>query len=451
MQVAKIYVKCYSTKVIIVNQNSVWLKTQTLKLQVSENILPEFNIGFDKRIPKDVEELRSFVEWVENNYHFPITLWIDFEYNHYLFSRDVRRVGYLFYWAEFFTYPIFDNKDGIPQIRLHVQTEHSTIEEILAFFIEAIIDYYAWLFNEMSEGYKSNEYDSDAVRVEEQETGDCLVAEIDSIVMPPATELNNSYYESTDNDVGIFKDIVQALGAQDHIVHENKSETYEFDAAGLYTNGIRFGFGMNYRSLQAEMDVGDYFSLGCMLQQLVTLTGSNSDYEAELMTLSIDSNGAYTSKLGKPVVAANIGKINDAENAATYKKLTTDTMVLWTQEMEDAETVDELVALIREAGVHVFNVEGNDIRIMTYLMFDDNKTLTDETRQGQADTEILFRGFFVKYDGEMYETSYSLQKSNSATRIFDHYNWEQFGVANKPGATAEELLQGASRLAPAEQ
>ena len=61
---------------IIVNQNSVWLKAQTLKLQVSENILPEFDIGFDKRIPKDVEEeLRSFVKWVENNYHFPITLW----------------------------------------------------------------------------------------------------------------------------------------------------------------------------------------------------------------------------------------------------------------------------------------------------------------------------------------------------------------------------------------
>ncbi|MBQ3562445.1 MAG: hypothetical protein IJA13_02740, partial [Clostridia bacterium] len=77
------------------NQNSVWLKAQTLKLQVSENILPEFDIGFDKRIPKDVEEeLRSFVKWVENNYHFPITLWVDFEYNHYLISSDGRRVGY---------------------------------------------------------------------------------------------------------------------------------------------------------------------------------------------------------------------------------------------------------------------------------------------------------------------------------------------------------------------
>ena len=149
---------------IIVNQNSVWLKAQTLKLQVSENILPEFDIGFDKRIPKDVEEeLRSFVKWVENNYHFPITLWVDFEYNHYLISSDGRRVGYLFYWADFSTYPIFDNKDDIPQIRLPVRTEHSTIEEILTSFIEAITDYFAWLCNEISEGYKINENDVEEI------------------------------------------------------------------------------------------------------------------------------------------------------------------------------------------------------------------------------------------------------------------------------------------------
>ena len=66
-------------------ENSVWKKAQTVELKVSENILPEFNIGFDKRIPTDVEqELRSFVTWVENNYRIPITLRVDFEYNHYL-------------------------------------------------------------------------------------------------------------------------------------------------------------------------------------------------------------------------------------------------------------------------------------------------------------------------------------------------------------------------------
>ena len=78
-------------------ENSVWKKAQTVELKVSENILPEFNIGFDKRIPTDVEqELRSFVTWVENNYRIPITLWVDFEYNHYLISRSGKRVDICF-------------------------------------------------------------------------------------------------------------------------------------------------------------------------------------------------------------------------------------------------------------------------------------------------------------------------------------------------------------------
>ncbi|MBQ2253354.1 MAG: hypothetical protein II328_05150 [Clostridia bacterium] len=142
------------------NKDNVWVKAQTLNLQVSENILPEFDIGFDKRIPKEVEEeLRAFVQWVENNYRIPITLWVDFEFNHYLISRNGKRVGYLFYWADFSDYPVFTNKEDIPQIRLPVRTERSTIEEILTSFIEAITDYYAWLCNEMQEGYIANEND----------------------------------------------------------------------------------------------------------------------------------------------------------------------------------------------------------------------------------------------------------------------------------------------------
>ncbi len=146
------------------NQNSVWLKAQNVKLQVSEDILPEFDIGFDKRIPNDIEEeLCAFVEWIENNYRIPITLWVDFEYNHYLISRDGRRVGYLFYWADFSTYPTFNKIDDIPQIRLPVRTERSTIEEILSSFIEAITDYYAWICNEISEDYKINENDVEEI------------------------------------------------------------------------------------------------------------------------------------------------------------------------------------------------------------------------------------------------------------------------------------------------
>ena len=139
-------------------ENCVWKKAQTVELKVSENILPEFSIGFDKRILIEVEqEIRSFVTWVENNYRIPITLWVDFEYNHYLISRSGKRVGYLFYWSDFSSYPVFDNKEDIPQIRLPVRTEHSTIEEILYSFIEAITDYYAWICNDICEEYKAVE------------------------------------------------------------------------------------------------------------------------------------------------------------------------------------------------------------------------------------------------------------------------------------------------------
>ncbi len=63
----------------------------------------------------------------------------------------------MFYWVDFNTYPVFNNRDDIPQIRLPVRTEHSTIDEILTSFIEAITNYYAWICNEMSEGYKIDE------------------------------------------------------------------------------------------------------------------------------------------------------------------------------------------------------------------------------------------------------------------------------------------------------
>ena len=149
---------------ISVTENSVWIKAQSLELKVSETIMPGFNIGFDKRIPNEVEqELRSFVTWIESTYRIPITLWVDFEYNHYLISRSGQRVGYLFYWADFSSYPVFDNEDDIPLIRLPVRTEHSTIEEILASFIEALTDYYAWLCNEISEGYMTNEDDVEEI------------------------------------------------------------------------------------------------------------------------------------------------------------------------------------------------------------------------------------------------------------------------------------------------
>ena len=145
-------------------ENSVWLKAKKIKLNVSENIKPEFNIGFDDKIPNKIrEELSSFVYWIESNYCIPITLWVDFEYKHYLVNRKGKRVGYLFYWADFTSYPNFDNPNDIPNIRLPVRTEHYTMEEVLTSFIEAITDYYAWICNEIYDGYIPNESDVEEI------------------------------------------------------------------------------------------------------------------------------------------------------------------------------------------------------------------------------------------------------------------------------------------------
>ena len=153
-----------STEVIDMVCNRIWAKAQDVKLQVNKDILPEFDIGFDKRIPHEVqEELCAFVRWVEDNYVIPITLWVQFEYCHYLISRAGNRVGYLFDWADFSAYPVFDNREDIPQIRLPVRTERSTMKEILRSFIEAITDYYAWICNELREDFVPDEAEVDGI------------------------------------------------------------------------------------------------------------------------------------------------------------------------------------------------------------------------------------------------------------------------------------------------
>ena len=146
------------------NDSNLWLRAQNIQLRISEDIAPGFDIGFDSKIPPETQkELRSFVNWVEEHFCIPITLWVDFEYNHYLLRRDKKRVGYLFYWSDFSTYPVFHDKTAIPIIRLPVRTEHSTMEEILGSFIEAISCYFAWLCNELSDDFDPSEDDVEEI------------------------------------------------------------------------------------------------------------------------------------------------------------------------------------------------------------------------------------------------------------------------------------------------
>lgn len=156
----------------MIPETSVWVRAQKIELQVAKEIIPGFNIGFDKKIPKTVQsELYAFVEWMESNYRIPITFWVDFDYKHYLIRRDGKRVGFLFYWSDFISYPVFNNPEDIPELRLSVRDEHWTIEEILTSFIEAIMYYYVWICNENLDSYEPDEAEVEEVLQEYLRSG----------------------------------------------------------------------------------------------------------------------------------------------------------------------------------------------------------------------------------------------------------------------------------------
>ena len=139
-------------------ENHLWNKAKLVQIRTSPQIVGGFDVGFDAKIPEETKDaLMQFVYWAEDNFHFPVTLWVDFKYNHYLVLRNKKRVGYKFYWADFKTYPVFENFDDIPVIELAVRTERWSVEEILTSFIAAITTYYAWLTNSLTEGYEPDE------------------------------------------------------------------------------------------------------------------------------------------------------------------------------------------------------------------------------------------------------------------------------------------------------
>ena len=126
--------------------SNLWETASVLPIQTGKEITGGFTIDFDREIPEATKDiLMRFAYWVEDRYSLPVTLWVDFKHRHYLLASDRKRVPYRFYWAEFATYPVFDNYDDIPVIELAVRTGKQTNEEILEAFIEAISHYFAWL------------------------------------------------------------------------------------------------------------------------------------------------------------------------------------------------------------------------------------------------------------------------------------------------------------------
>ena len=128
--------------------SNLWDNARQLPIRVGPEIVGGFDVGFDDKIPEQTrDELMKFAYWVEDHFALPVTLWVDFKYNHYLMTGDKRRVGYRFYWVDFATWPVFENPDDIPVIELPVRAENRSIRDILRSFAQAITMYFIWLSN----------------------------------------------------------------------------------------------------------------------------------------------------------------------------------------------------------------------------------------------------------------------------------------------------------------
>ena len=133
------------------NRLHPWERSRDLSIQTGPDIVGGFSIGFDRGISEETKDaLMHYVHWVEDHYHLPVTLWVDFEYKHYLRKDNGKKADYRFYWVAFNTFPVFTKEPDIPVIRLPIR---GSMEAILTSFTKAITHYFVWLANDMVEGY----------------------------------------------------------------------------------------------------------------------------------------------------------------------------------------------------------------------------------------------------------------------------------------------------------
>lgn len=144
--------------------NHLWNRSKSLNIQTGPEIVGGFSIGFDDRIPEETRErLTCFAYWVEDSFPVPVTLWVDFKYNHYLMDRSGKRVGCRFWWADWDSYPVMEKEADIPVIELPVRTEKRSVREILRSFAEAVSLYYVWLSGGDPGAYVPDREELDAV------------------------------------------------------------------------------------------------------------------------------------------------------------------------------------------------------------------------------------------------------------------------------------------------
>lgn len=226
---------------------------------------------------------------------------------------------------------------------------------------------------------------------------------------------------------------LETAGAQAHMIHKY-TDISRPDNPGLYTDGIRFGVELDMKELQETLEPGDKVAFAVVMLPLDKLqSGDTTNY----LTVNVDDSGKLTSN-------GSYTFVNHTQAIASAKKLDDSTMIEWTQEMEDCKTPEEFATLLTNAGVSIFEVTDKGVRYSVYMMFTNSKTL-----QAQVEREIAYRGVIVtSIEGNGYAVTYSYQRNNSATRIFNQFNYVNYGVINVKLATPEDMMHGESEYNP---
>ena len=147
-----------------IRPGNLWALVKNRDWPVVPGVRREIDFGFDREIGEEYRErFRDFIAWAEAHFVFPVTLWIDFRYRHYLVNREHRRMGYIIYFKPDVRPEMLTDEDDMPVADVPVRREHWLFDEILYSLIECITEYYLWLLNLQAESV--NDHADDVLEI----------------------------------------------------------------------------------------------------------------------------------------------------------------------------------------------------------------------------------------------------------------------------------------------
>lgn len=147
-----------------IRPGNLWALVKNRDWPVVPGVRREIDFGFDREIGEEYRErFRDFIAWTEAHFVFPVTLWIDFRYRHYLVNREHRRMGYIIYFKPDACPEMLTDEDDMPVADIPVRREHWLFDEILYSLIECITEYDLWLLDRQAESV--NDHADDVLEI----------------------------------------------------------------------------------------------------------------------------------------------------------------------------------------------------------------------------------------------------------------------------------------------